>query len=32
MMLTFGGVAYMAGALLLLAGLLRDRRELVALD
>ena len=32
LMLTFGGVAYMAGALLLLAGLLRDRRELVAHD
>jgi len=30
LMLTFGGVAYLAGALLLLAGLLRDRREVVA--
>lgn len=30
LMLTFGGVAYLAGALVLLAGLLRDRREAVA--
>ncbi len=30
LMLSFGGVAYMAGALVLLLGLLRDRREAVA--
>ncbi len=30
LMLLFGGVAYMTGALVLLAGLLRDRREAVA--
>lgn len=30
LMLLFGGVAYMAGALVLLLGLLRDRREAVA--
>lgn len=30
LMLAFGGVAYLLGALLLLAGLLRDRRQVVA--
>ena len=30
LMLLFGGVAYIAGALVLLLGLLRDRREVAA--
>ena len=30
LMLVFGGVSYLAGALVLLAGLLRDRRGVVA--